>query len=159
MDLSGCIFVSKSGTTTARGARSRTSQAESAVSGSRRIAARSFCQPCDPVLARGRRCRGCEIEKGRPRHGDDRRRQSGPEANEHADRLDLARRPNRHLAFGTGVHFCLGHQLARIEATCALQALFTRWPKLKLAVDPSRIHWRKRPGIRMIAALPVVAGS
>ena len=78
-----------------------------------------------------------------------------PNANEHPERLDLERRPNRHLAFGTGIHFCLGHQLARIEATCALQALFTRWPKLKLAVEPSRIQWRKRPGIRMIAALPV----
>jgi cytochrome P450 PksS len=82
-----------------------------------------------------------------------------PAANEHPDRLDLERRPNRHLAFGTGIHFCLGHQLARIEATCALQALFTRWPGLKLAVEPSRIHWRKRPGIRMIAALPVTAGG
>jgi cytochrome P450 PksS len=80
------------------------------------------------------------------------------EANECPERLDLERRPNRHLAFGTGIHFCLGHQLARIEAICALQALFTRWPELKLAVEPSQIHWRRRPGIRMIAELPVVAG-
>ena len=36
-------------------------------------------------------------------------------ANEHPERLDLARRPNRHLSFGTGIHFCLGHQLARLE--------------------------------------------
>ncbi|WP_065753079.1 cytochrome P450 [Bradyrhizobium paxllaeri] len=82
-----------------------------------------------------------------------------PQANECPDRLDLERRPNRHLSFGTGIHFCLGHQLARIEASCALQALFTRWPGLKLAVEPSQIHWRRRPGIRMIAALPVVAGA
>ena len=81
-----------------------------------------------------------------------------PQANECPERLDLARRPNRHLAFGTGIHFCLGHQLARIEAICALQALFTRWPGLKLAVEPSEIQWRRRPGIRMIAELPVVAG-
>jgi cytochrome P450 len=81
------------------------------------------------------------------------------EANECPERLDLERRPNRHLSFGTGIHFCLGHQLARIEAICALQALFTRWPKLQLAVEPSQIHWRRRPGIRMIAALPVVAGG
>jgi cytochrome P450 len=45
------------------------------------------------------------------------------QANECPERLDLERRPNRHLSFGTGVHFCLGHQLARIEAICALQAL------------------------------------
>jgi len=80
------------------------------------------------------------------------------QANECPERLDLERRPNRHLAFGTGIHFCLGHQLARIEGICALQALFTRWPGLKLAVEPSHIHWRRRPGIRMIAELPVVAG-
>ena len=79
------------------------------------------------------------------------------DANACPERLDLERRPNRHLAFGTGIHFCLGHQLARIEGICALQALFTRWPKLKLAVAPSQIRWRKRPGIRMIAELPVTA--
>ena len=41
------------------------------------------------------------------------------------------------IAFGTGIHFCLGHQLARIEARCALKSLFRRWPKLRLAVDNS----------------------
>jgi cytochrome P450 PksS len=82
-----------------------------------------------------------------------------PAVHDQPDRLDLERKPNRHMSFGTGIHFCLGHQLARIEATCALQALFTRWPRLGLAVEPSEIHWRKRPGIRMIAKLPVVAGD
>jgi cytochrome P450 PksS len=79
-----------------------------------------------------------------------------PEANEHPECLDLARRPNRHLAFGTGIHFCLGHQLARIEGKCALEALFKRWPKLALAVDASQIRWRERPGLRAIAQLPVI---
>jgi cytochrome P450 PksS len=81
-----------------------------------------------------------------------------PEANEHPERLDLARRPNRHISFGTGIHFCLGHQLARIEAICALQALFTRWPNLKLAVAPSEVRWRRRPGLRSVEKLPVAAG-
>ena len=66
------------------------------------------------------------------------------------------RRPNRHMSFGTGIHFCLGHQLARIEGICALQALFSRWPKLALAVDPCQIRWRRRPGLS-IEKLPVVA--
>jgi len=79
-----------------------------------------------------------------------------PQANERPERLDLERRPNRHVSFGTGIHFCLGHQLARIEGTCALQALFTRWPRLSLAVAPDQIHWRKRPGLRSIEKLPVV---
>ncbi|EJN12302.1 cytochrome P450 [Bradyrhizobium sp. YR681] len=82
-----------------------------------------------------------------------------PAVHDQPERMDLERKPNRHLSFGTGIHFCLGHQLARIEATCALQALFTRWPRLGLAVDASQIHWRKRPGIRMIAKLPVVASD
>jgi cytochrome P450 len=81
-----------------------------------------------------------------------------PQANEHPERLDLERRPNRHIAFGTGIHFCLGHQLARIEGMCALQALFTRWPKLCLAVAPDQIRWRKRPGLRSIENLPVEDG-
>jgi cytochrome P450 PksS len=81
-----------------------------------------------------------------------------PAANAHPEALDLTRRPNRHLAFGTGVHFCLGHQLARLEGKCALRALFGRWPNLELAVEESQIRWRERPGLRAIARLPVVAG-
>ncbi|WP_454629815.1 cytochrome P450 [Bradyrhizobium cenepequi] len=82
-----------------------------------------------------------------------------PAAHPQPERLDLERRPNRHISFGTGIHFCLGHQLARIEAICALKALFTRWPKLRLAVRPSEIHWRRRPGIRSIEKLPVVPNA
>jgi cytochrome P450 PksS len=78
-------------------------------------------------------------------------------ANEHPEKLDLDRRPNRHVAFGTGIHFCLGHQLARLEGKCALKALFKHWPTLTLAVEPSLIRWRKQPGLRAIASLPVMA--
>lgn len=78
-----------------------------------------------------------------------------PTAHDRPERLDLERKPNRHVSFGTGIHFCLGHQLARIEAACALEALFVRWPNLGLAVDPAEVHWRKRPGLRAIAKLPV----
>ncbi len=78
-----------------------------------------------------------------------------PATIEHPEHFDLERRPNRHLSFGTGVHFCLGHQLARIEGKCALQALFTRWPNLALAIEPSAIRWRQRPGLRAIEMLPV----
>ena len=60
-----------------------------------------------------------------------------PQANPHPERLDLQRKPNRHIAFGTGIHFCLGHQLARIEGKCALKSLLQRWPHLTLAVDES----------------------
>jgi cytochrome P450 len=82
-----------------------------------------------------------------------------PLANPHPERLDLTRKPNRHVAFGTGIHFCLGHQLARLEGRCALKSLFQRWPTLTLAVDEQDITWRKRPGIRAIERLPVKVGS
>jgi cytochrome P450 len=81
-----------------------------------------------------------------------------PVANERSGELELSRRPNRHLSFGTGIHFCLGHQLARIEAAAALQALFARWPKLQLAIKPPDIRWRRRPGLRAIDRLPLLAG-
>ncbi|WGD49235.1 cytochrome P450 [Bradyrhizobium sp. CB1650] len=80
-----------------------------------------------------------------------------PDVHDDPEKLDLERKPNRHISFGTGIHFCLGHQLARIEGACALEALFTRWPRLGLAVEPSQIHWRKRPGLRAIEKLPVIA--
>jgi cytochrome P450 len=81
------------------------------------------------------------------------------QANECPERLDLERRPNRHLAFGTGIHFCLGHQLARLEARCALKSLFQRWPSLKLAVDEQDIRWRRRPGFNALERLPVEPGT
>ncbi len=83
-----------------------------------------------------------------------------PAANACPEKLDLTRKPNRHIAFGTGIHFCLGHQLARIEGKAAMRALFDRWPRLALAVEPSQIRWRKRPGLRALVELPVrVAAS
>jgi cytochrome P450 PksS len=82
-----------------------------------------------------------------------------PQANNDPERLDVERHPNHHLSFGTGIHFCLGYQLARIEGMCALEALFTRWPGLRLAVEPSEIRWRKRPGLRALESLPVTLGS
>jgi cytochrome P450 len=82
-----------------------------------------------------------------------------PHANPRPEKLNLERKPNRHMAFGAGIHFCLGHQLARIEGRCALHSLFQRWPKLALAVDDSQIRWRTRIGMRAIEGLPVVAGD
>ena len=48
------------------------------------------------------------------------------------DRFNIARTPNKHIAFGYGVHFCLGAALARLEAPLALQALFERWPEARI---------------------------
>ena len=54
-----------------------------------------------------------------------------PEANPRPETLDLERRPNHLSRSVRGSIFCLGHQLARIEGKCALEALFKRWPQLE----------------------------
>jgi 2-hydroxy-5-methyl-1-naphthoate 7-hydroxylase len=56
-----------------------------------------------------------------------------------ADTFDITRPDKTHLAFGHGVHYCLGAPLARLEAEVALPALFDRFPDIKLAVDPSEL--------------------
>jgi cytochrome P450 len=50
----------------------------------------------------------------------------GPKANEDPERLDLQRHPNRHIAFGTGIHFCLGYQLA-LRKLCSGGGRNLRW--------------------------------
>jgi unspecific monooxygenase len=59
-----------------------------------------------------------------------------PEVFAAADTLDVRRDPNPHLAFGVGVHFCLGAPLARMELAESLAALFATFPDLQLAGDP-----------------------
>jgi cytochrome P450 len=71
------------------------------------------------------------------------------------DALDLARAPNRHLAFGRGAHFCLGAPLARLEGTIALATLLRRLPGLALAVPPARLAYRPSPTFRSLVSLPV----
>ena len=69
------------------------------------------------------------------------------------DRLDITRRDNRHLAFGFGIHFCLGAPLARVEGQLALGALLRRMPRLALATDAP--EWRESSTLRGLKALPV----
>jgi len=71
------------------------------------------------------------------------------------DRFDIDRNPNPHLAFGTGVHFCLGHQLARLEGGIALERLFSRYPDLSLAVPEGELSWKTNLGLRGLNAMPV----
>jgi cytochrome P450 len=72
------------------------------------------------------------------------------------DRLDLARSEPRHLAFGTGIHYCLGASLARLEGQMALGALLRRFPGL--ALDVERPAWRPSSALRGLEALPVRLG-
>ena len=72
------------------------------------------------------------------------------------DRLDLGRDQPRHLAFGAGIHYCLGASLARLEAQVAIGALLRRFPALTLAVE--RPVWRPSSTLRGLDTLPVTLG-
>lgn len=74
---------------------------------------------------------------------------------ERPDQLDITREKNRHLAFGYGIHACVGMPLARLEGQIALNTLVQRLPKLRLAVAPAQLRWRATPHVRGLAALPV----
>jgi cytochrome P450 len=65
-----------------------------------------------------------------------------PERFPDPDTLDLKRRASGHLAFGHGIHQCIGQQLARVELRAALPALVARFPGLRLAAGPSEIPLR-----------------
>jgi pimeloyl-[acyl-carrier protein] synthase len=69
------------------------------------------------------------------------------------DRLDITRADNRHIAFGWGIHFCLGAPLARIEGQIAINTLVQRLPKLALATD--KPQFRQSLTLRGLSTLPV----
>ena len=72
---------------------------------------------------------------------------------ENADQLDLSRIPNRHLTFGQGIHFCLGAQLARLEARIALPMLLARFPSM--APGDEAPVWMDALIMRGLKSLPV----
>ncbi len=69
------------------------------------------------------------------------------------DRLDLARTDNRHIAFGWGIHFCLGAPLARVEGQIAIDTLVRRFPKLELVTNEP--EYRQSLTLRGLKTLPV----
>jgi cytochrome P450 len=76
-----------------------------------------------------------------------------------ADRLDITRAAGGHLAFGHGIHFCLGAPLARLEGQIAIGRLLDRFPGLSLAVDPDQLRWRNSTLLRGLESLPVRLSS
>ncbi|GLW13730.1 cytochrome P450 [Streptomyces sp. NBRC 13847] len=70
-------------------------------------------------------------------------------------RLDLDRNASNHLAFGHGIHRCLGAPLARVEAEEALRAIVTRFPGIRLAVPSEGLEWRQTRLMRGLKVLPV----
>jgi cytochrome P450 len=87
-------------------------------------------------------------------------------ANRDADRyanpeeLDLGRDEARHLAFGHGIHHCLGAPLARLEGHIALESLLRRFPEMSLPIPTPDLHWGHGDGLvlRGLTELPVIPG-
>jgi len=79
-----------------------------------------------------------------------------PDVFANPDHLDVARRPNPHLSFGSGIHTCAGAAIARLEGRVAVERIFARFPKLALAGTPS---WAPRARFRVLgsAAMAVEA--
>ena len=78
-----------------------------------------------------------------------------PERFPEPDTLDIARMENKHLAFGKGIHHCLGAPLARMEGQIAIGTLIERMPSLRLKGSPDSLSWRPGMVLRGLKALPV----
>ncbi|MGE7387799.1 cytochrome P450 family protein [Streptomyces sp. NPDC004126] len=72
-----------------------------------------------------------------------------------SDGLDIGREPNPHLAFGHGIHFCLGAPLARMLAATAFAGLLGRLPDIALRVAPEELRWRQISILCGLTALPI----
>ena len=71
------------------------------------------------------------------------------------DTFDIGRKPNRHLAFAFGAHFCLGNQLARLEARAAIGGLVERFEHIELAAPRDSLQFKSTPSLRGYRTLPV----
>ena len=69
-----------------------------------------------------------------------------PEVFDRADELRLDRQPNPHVAFGDGIHFCLGAGLARAQGCAAIPRLLARFPTLQ--IDVEALQWRRNIVVR-----------
>ncbi len=80
-----------------------------------------------------------------------------PARHPHPNTFDLHRDNTRHLAYGMGVHYCLGAALARLEAQIVIDTFVRQFPRLRLAGGPLR--WHDLPTVRSLVSLPVVFGG
>ncbi|MDN5914964.1 MAG: cytochrome P450 [Pseudonocardia sp.] len=78
-----------------------------------------------------------------------------PERYPDPDTLDLTRDTSNHVAFGYGIHHCLGAPLARLEGEVAFRTLVGRFPRMSLAAEPEDLTWRESTLIRGLLRLPV----
>jgi len=116
----------------------------------------SFAQVTKPRYAReDTEFRGQTIRRGQMLMGCLAAANSDPSMFPNPEKLDIRREPNRHVAFGVGIHVCLGARLASIETAIALRSLFTRLPGLQLAIPRSQVRFSRRFGTRSLVSLPV----
>ncbi|MGC1214836.1 MAG: cytochrome P450 [Micromonospora sp.] len=78
-----------------------------------------------------------------------------PQLVEDGDRLDVTRPPTSHVAFGHGIHFCIGAPLARMELREAFPALLDRFPNLRLAVPESELEFTDNTMVYALRSMPV----
>ncbi len=69
--------------------------------------------------------------------------------------LDITRQENQHVAFGKGIHYCLGAPLARLEGQVAIGTLLQRLPNLRQVREPEQLTWTQSPILRGLTSLPV----
>jgi len=81
-----------------------------------------------------------------------------PDVFENPDQLDITRKDLKPLSFGGGIHFCIGAQLARIEAAVVFETLLRRMPEPRL-LQPDHVTWRPSFTLRGLRELPVGWGS
>jgi cytochrome P450 len=74
---------------------------------------------------------------------------------EEPDTFDITRKVNDHIAFGKGIHYCLGAPLARLEGEIAINALLQRLPEIRLNTDLELLEWRPGMIIRGLKAFPI----
>ncbi len=78
-----------------------------------------------------------------------------PEVFDRPDDFDIERYPNPHVAFGSGIHHCLGATLARLEGQEAFKALGERFPDVNLACDPAELTYTSSIAFRTLERLPL----
>jgi cytochrome P450 len=72
-----------------------------------------------------------------------------------ADVFDITREKSAHLAFGKGIHLCLGAPLARLEGEIAINTLIRRFPDMQLQTDVNELEWRPGMIVRGVKEIPV----
>ncbi len=71
------------------------------------------------------------------------------------EELDITRKIKRHLAFGQGIHMCLGAPLARVEGDIAFTTLLKRMPNLQLSIPRENVNWKFKLAAQSLGSLPV----